>query len=456
MTAAAQPETIGESQKYWTHGVETFPSPVAQFRMAQLIDMDDRLYETARVVYRFMVGWYHEGYGDALLSQRHVAKVMKQRAPAGGVVPSRNAVQRAIIALMDTGWVVRSFQGRGKGKGASRYVPVMNVLELAAQGKFPEPAHFTGPVEPAHANGPVVAHANGPVEGEPAHFTGPKTLLPDSAGEPKTGKEDMDFAPPASALTGVAAAKEGYDELFDAYGVRKEFAAGKVEYEKLAPSPDLHAEIVLAAKAWRAAAGDIERMHLARWLREQRFREEPKERKAKVAEPLAACVPEPANDNAADGMPYRRETLEIIRAHIDEDREYDEGVWVKYMNLEYRRLEDGNEEDGDSFIVASNRPELQEEGQREFQQHLARAGLDLPIKPEDLVGKAFVRTLPAKFASWVYEPAPPQVSKQPRLPEGYVRPWDRPRVLKQVDRSAIDWSKYHHVLDDDEELKDMA
>lgn len=40
-------------------------------------------------------------------------------------------------ALMDTGWVVRTFQGRGKGKGASRYVPVINVLELATQGKFP-------------------------------------------------------------------------------------------------------------------------------------------------------------------------------------------------------------------------------------------------------------------------------------------------------------------------------
>src|SRR5688572_25826624 len=130
---ALQPN-VGESPLFWTHKVDAFPSPVAQFRMAQLIDFDDRLYETARIVYRFLVGWYHDEHGDALLSQRHVAKVMKQRAPEGSVVPSRNAVQRAIIALMDTGWVVRTFQGRGKGKGASRYVPVINALELAAQG----------------------------------------------------------------------------------------------------------------------------------------------------------------------------------------------------------------------------------------------------------------------------------------------------------------------------------
>src|SRR5690606_39465258 len=68
-------------------------------------------------------------------------------SPEGAVVLSRSAVNRAILALMETGWVVRTFKGRGKGKGASRYVPVLNVLELAAHGKFPEPSHSIGTVE---------------------------------------------------------------------------------------------------------------------------------------------------------------------------------------------------------------------------------------------------------------------------------------------------------------------
>ncbi|MBZ9698811.1 hypothetical protein [Mesorhizobium sp. CO1-1-9] len=315
---APQPEKVGESRSYWTHKVDTFPSPVAQFRMAQLIDLDDRLYETARVVYRFLVGWYHDAHGDALMSQRYVAKVMKQRAPVGATVPSRNAVQRAIIALMDTGWVVRTFQGRGRGKGASRYVPVLNVLELAAQGKFPEPAHSIGPVEPAHGNGPLVARANGPVDAEPAHDNGPKTLLPDSRTDAKTGKEDIDCAPPAVGLVATASAQGGIEELYSAYGLRTEFAAARLEYEKVAPDATLHAEMVIAAKAWRAAAGEIERMHLARWIREGRYREDPKgERKTKPAAERPAEAFKAGNDNATK---KRDQEYIIEKADVDEDR----------------------------------------------------------------------------------------------------------------------------------------
>ncbi|MCO5156123.1 MAG: hypothetical protein M9945_05105 [Aquamicrobium sp.] len=414
----AQPETVGESRRYWTHGVETFPSPVAQFRMAQLIDMDDRLYETARVVYRFMVGWYHDGYGDALLSQRHVAKVMKQRAPAGAVVPSRNAVQRAILALMETGWVVRSFQGRGKGKGASRYVPVMNVLELAAQGKFPEPAHATGPVEPAHANGPLVARANGPVEAEPAHATGPKTLPPDSATEPKTGGEEYDFAPPAPALAGGAAAKEGFDELYAAYGVKKDKAAARQAYDKLAPDADLHARMVDAAQAWRQAAGSIDRMRLRRWIEEERYDEDPKgKRDGKRAD--HADTP-PAKPKPAGGEPFveRRETLTVISASIsdDEDRE-----GVRWLDLIFRREEDGNEDLGESFVVESPDPDRQEDGQKSLAAFFERLGMDVPEDADEIVGLTFTRTLRSKFGSWEYAP----VADNDNTPDGirYVDDW---------------------------------
>lgn len=400
-----QPETIGESPAYWTHRVETFPSPVAQFRMAQLVDMDARLYETARVVYRFMVGWYHDGYGDALLSQRHVAKVMKQRAPEGAEVPSRNAVQRAILALMETGWVVRTFQGRGKSKGASRYVPVMNVLELAAQGKFPEPAHANGPVEPAHLIGPVVAHANGPVEAEPAHATGPKTLLPDSATEPRTGMEDIDFVSPAPALAGGAATKGGFDELFDAYGLRKEYAAGRVEYEKLAPSADLHAQIVEAAKAWRAGAGGIERMHLARWLREHRFREEPKAAvvakvkanspaKSEAAPKTPAEVVDtkprvPANWllNKMNGQPragsYAVEVTDTdvteFEAAIVATLTYT-GIEQPYRGMQLRHV----------LLVQGTNQQLQDEGQRQLLAVTSAAGLQSVSDSDELLGAKMI------------------------------------------------------------------
>lgn len=263
-----QADKIGEAPAYWTHGVDAYPSPVAQFRMAQLIDFDDRLYETARVVYRFMVGWYHDGHGDALLSQRHVAKVMKQRAP-GAVVPSRNAVQRAIIALMDTGWVVRSYQGRGKGKGASRYIPVFNVLDLAAQGKFPQPAHDTGPVQPARVNGPLVARANGPVDAEPAHTGGPKTRLHDPVTKTRVHVV-MDSSAPVAGEP-LAAAPDGFERLFAAYdhgGSDKRRA--RMAFNGVNPEAAELERMVVAAASWRRTASG-KRLSLERWLNERRW-----------------------------------------------------------------------------------------------------------------------------------------------------------------------------------------
>lgn len=303
MTATAeQPESkIGEDRRYWTHKVKPFPEPVAQFRMAQLIDFDDRLYETARVVYRFLVGWYHHEHGDALMSQRHVAKVMKQRAPEGAVVPSRNAVQRAIIALMDTGWVVRTAKGRGRKKTASRYVPVVNVLELAEQGKFPELAHVNGPDEGdcvvAHANGPVLsepAHANGPDCAELAHATGPKTLLPDPRTlDSGTGNVSIDVS--ATALApGLAAAPggDGFEMVWRAYGKLGNKAAARDVFATII-EPDVD-HIAGRAASWAASAKPGRpRMPLEKWLAAERYDEADRsvvrERKSK---------PTPANDNA--------------------------------------------------------------------------------------------------------------------------------------------------------------
>ncbi|MGO4677517.1 hypothetical protein AB4Z40_31965 [Bosea sp. 2YAB26] len=308
------PEPVATSPAYWTHNVKDFPSPVAQFRMAQLVDLDGRLYETARVVYRFMVGWYMDERGDALLSQRYVVEVMKQRAPDGAVVPSRNAVQRAITALMDTGWVVRTHEGRGKGKGASRYVPVANVLELAAQKNFPQLAHANGPVdssnELAHANGPPLAHANGPVQPQLAHANGPKTTITDPRTDAGTSNSNEVAAEPAAGGLGATASTAGFEKIWIAYGRLGNKAAARAEFAKLV-DPDVD-HIVERAASWAASARPGQkRMPLEKWLAAEKFDEAdrqvvPKELKAKD-EP-AATIAEPDNDNApeaTDGYPWR-------------------------------------------------------------------------------------------------------------------------------------------------------
>jgi hypothetical protein len=174
---------IADTPAYWTHKIGDPTGPVAIGRMSQLVDFDPRLSETARLVYRFLINWYHHEHGDALLSQRHVARVMKQRAPDGAECPSRSAVSRAIIMLLETGWVARTFRGKGRNKSASRYIPVFNVLDLAENGKFPEPAQLVGQFSDLEnrpsrraSSGPV----NGPVLASTGPASGPKTHIPDS------------------------------------------------------------------------------------------------------------------------------------------------------------------------------------------------------------------------------------------------------------------------------------
>lgn len=380
MTDSTQPETVGESPAYWTHEVGAFPGPVAVTRMAQLIDFDDRLYETARVVYRFLISWYHGGYGDAFMSMNHVAKTMKHRAPAGAVIPSRSAVHRAIIALMETGWVVRTFKGRGRGKGASRYVPVMNVLELAAQGKFPEPSHHTGTVQPSHLNGTVVSHATGTVEAQPSHATGIKTLLHDPRTDAETCKEEVDFAPPAPALAGGAAAKEGFDELFDAYGVRQDKADARRAYERLAPDADMHARMVEAARAWRRAAGDIERMRLRRWIEEERYDEDPRSER-KPRQRVAANQNTPKEES---GPRRGMRTVDIIYADTEGD-----GKGGIVLNLTFSERDKPVTWDR-SIIIDHPDYQVREKGHAEYTKLCRALNLPSPEEPEEFLGAVVI------------------------------------------------------------------
>ncbi|MBN9468993.1 MAG: hypothetical protein J0J10_09500 [Bosea sp.] len=318
MTAPSAEKTA-ETRAYWTHKVDSFPGPVAQFRMAQLIDLDDRLYENARVVYRFLIGWYHDGHGDALLSMRHVSKVMRARAPDGVAVLSHSVVQRAVSALLDTGWVVRTHKGRGKGKGASRFMPVLNVLELAGQGKFPEPSHSGGTVECSaelsRSNGTVVSRSNGTVEPELSRSNGPKTLLLDPVIEPGTGNSN-DVAGPHAAGCLAAPAAAGFEKVWLAYGKHGNKAAARAEFAKLA-NPDVD-HIADRAASWAASARPGQkRMPLEKWLAEEKYDEadrrvEPKpERTAKPAK--AANSNRPANiKGGVTSLPKGEHLVEVI------------------------------------------------------------------------------------------------------------------------------------------------
>lgn len=332
-------EKTAETRAYWTHKVDAFPGPVAQFRMAQLIDLDDRLYENARVVYRFLIGWYHDGHGDALLSMRHVSKVMRARAPDGVAVLSHSVVQRAVSALLDTGWVVRTHKGRGKGKGASRFMPVLNVLELAGQGKFPQPSHSGGTVESngelSRSNGTVVSHYNGTVEPELSRFNGPKTQLLDPVIEPGTGNCN-DVSGEAAADGLAPTARAGFEKVWLAYGKLGSKASARAEWAKLI-DPDVD-HIVARAASWAASARPGQkRLPLERWLALEKYDEadrrvEPKPAKAAANDNRPAVIR--GGETDLPKGEYRLEVVDFIDAN-----------WMSYESCAEVKLraDDGRE-----------------------------------------------------------------------------------------------------------------
>ncbi|MET4846925.1 hypothetical protein [Bradyrhizobium japonicum] len=268
----AQPLKIADTPAYWTHKIGDPTGPVAIGRMSQLVDFDPRLSETARLVYRFLINWYHHEHGDALLSQRHVATVMKKRAPDGAECPSRSAVSRAIILLLETGWVARTYRGRGRNKSASRYIPVFNVLDLAEQGRFPELAQRVGRFDDPE-NRPTARATTGPAGG-PVHASsgpagGPKTLLQDPGTDPGTCSDiGIPQASPA-AEGGVLAG--GFDALAAAYAKAGDnLRSARLAFNAIDPDEAEQARMVRAAESWRASAKGA-RMSLERWLKEKRW-----------------------------------------------------------------------------------------------------------------------------------------------------------------------------------------
>ncbi|UFW82872.1 hypothetical protein BjapCC829_23065 [Bradyrhizobium barranii] len=268
----AQPK-IADTPAYWTHKIGDPTGPVAIGRMSQLVDFDPRLSETARLVYRFLINWYHHEHGDALLSQRHVATVMKKRAPDGAECPSRSAVSRAIILLLETGWVARTYRGRGRNKSASRYIPVFNVLDLAEQGRFPELAQQVGQFDDPQ-NRPTKRATTGP-SGGPVHAStgpagGPKTHIPDPGTDPRTGMYKVSASGPDAEAPAVAGI--GFERIWRAYGRYGNKQASKQAFEAIA-SPDVD-HIASRATAWAASAKSGQRrMPLEKWLAAEKYDE---------------------------------------------------------------------------------------------------------------------------------------------------------------------------------------
>lgn len=121
-------------------------------------------------------------------------------------------------------------------------------------------------------------------------------------------------APPAHALGGSAAVPAGgFDALWTAYAYRRNRAAAKDAFERLAATSINMNDVSASAEAWHDAWSqqgnpDAPRYTLAKWLEQERYLEEPpKGYKTSVKQRPAA-----ANDNQI--LSYRRDATGITVA----------------------------------------------------------------------------------------------------------------------------------------------
>jgi hypothetical protein len=91
-----------------------------KFLLATRIDFDKRIGRKHRLVYCFLLDYYHSKYGDALASVRHIAACLQERDPFEKGLYIGD-IHGALTDLVEWGYVT---QEKGSGRRASRYTPV--------------------------------------------------------------------------------------------------------------------------------------------------------------------------------------------------------------------------------------------------------------------------------------------------------------------------------------------
>lgn len=322
----------------------------AKFMLMTRLPYDRRIKRKHSVVFGFILDWYHSRYGDALASVRHIVATLKERDPFG-VGLYVGDVHAALSDLVAWGYLE---QVKGAGRRASRYVPNWDLVCSVHKSPNTTDDDRSVLVSP---NAGVLVFPN--TTGDSVRDfpnEDPSTLI--RSQDPDTGKDELDCAtptaPPAAGLSAAAAvmAQGGFEELYRTYDVRKEKAAAKRAYEKLAPDTDLHAAMVVAAEAWRVAGGAVERMHLARWIREERYDEDPgvgrRQPTAEATAKISVARPKRATtrivdivDSKVDATPGQA-ILWLTFAERDRPSTWTHKIIIEHADV--RRQADGQEE----------------------------------------------------------------------------------------------------------------
>ncbi|NKM55791.1 hypothetical protein GFL21_14840 [Rhizobium anhuiense] len=96
-----------------------------KFKLMRLVPYDKRMKRKHILVYGFILDWFHDDYGNALASARHVLAELKERDPFGQGLYMGD-VHSALTDLVAWDYLI---QEKGSGRKASRYVPVWSKFD---------------------------------------------------------------------------------------------------------------------------------------------------------------------------------------------------------------------------------------------------------------------------------------------------------------------------------------
>lgn len=198
------------------------------------------------LVFGFILDWYHDKYGNALASVRHITDTLKERDPAGRGL-YQGDVHAALTDLVAWGYLD---QIKGAGRQASRYVPAWNLVCVRetpnTNGDEPSVRENTNTSVRENTNTTVDSVRETPNE-DPLTGPGQQT------GSHVMGNmfEAAPWAPLAvgSSATAADTASGGFESFWKVWPRKHGIRKARAEWAKLSGDP---ATIIEAASAWAA------------------------------------------------------------------------------------------------------------------------------------------------------------------------------------------------------------
>lgn len=194
--------------------------------------------------------------------------------------------------------------------------------------------------------------------------------------------------------TAASAGEKKFDELYKAYGYRRNRADAKAAYQAIAPDDDLHADIVESANAWRSSWAaqnkpDAPRYTLAKWLERECYLEDA---------PTGFVKREPKQKASQNSKRKKMNTVSNNESRLlvvqSADIKFDgEDSWLVMTLI----AEDGYTEDFDMLIDAGNSTRS-EEAHRNIAGLVKACGLVGINDCSELVGKSFLMDDDGEFS----------------------------------------------------------